>query len=364
MRYGRKVDTPDPRDYTKTYLYETAKVPVTSTTVPTSYNLRNLKDSSGKLLMVPSYDQGQLGSCTANAISFAYVFQQIEQNVKNKFMPSRLFLYYNERSIEGTVSSDSGAEIRDGIKSINKTGLCEEKLYPYDVRIFANKPPAKCYSEAKLAHTTKYARISQTTEQIKLSLLHNEPVVFGFQVYDSFESDQVASTGIVPDPLPGENCVGGHAVAIIGYDDNKVGTTGTPGMFNVRNSWGTSWGDQGTFWMSYKYVLDPTQCSDFWSVSLVTNPNLKAYDAHPSLSPVVICLDPTQDQVRNKSKKQSKKQSGEKCDPYVDPYVDPYGDPYVDPYGDPYSCDLSKLAYLEKQNDSHDHRLDEDNIED
>ena len=69
----------------------------------------------------PVYDQGQLGSCTANGIAAAIEFEQKKQG-KKAFTPSRLFIYYNERAIEGTVNHDSGAQIRDGIKSVAAVG--------------------------------------------------------------------------------------------------------------------------------------------------------------------------------------------------------------------------------------------------
>src|SRR5580692_7685401 len=71
------------------------------------------------------YDQGQLGSCTANAIAGALEFEMLKQRL-NAFTPSRLFIYYNERVIEGTTATDSGALIRDGIKSVNSQGACPE----------------------------------------------------------------------------------------------------------------------------------------------------------------------------------------------------------------------------------------------
>ena len=73
------------------------------------------------------YDQDKLGSCTANAIAAAYEYDQIKQNEKDVFIPSRLFIYYNERKMEGSIDTDSGAEIRDGIKSINVDGVCSSQ---------------------------------------------------------------------------------------------------------------------------------------------------------------------------------------------------------------------------------------------
>ena len=90
------------------------------------------------------YDQGMLGSCTANAIGGAVEFDRIKQKLAD-FVPSRLFIYYNERVIEGTVGSDSGAQLRDGIKSVASQGACPEPEWPYEIAKFTQKPPAKAW---------------------------------------------------------------------------------------------------------------------------------------------------------------------------------------------------------------------------
>ena len=92
--------------------------------------------------MPPVYDQGSLGSCTANALMAAFEF-----DAKYMFEGSRLFLYYNERCIENNVDEDSGAYLRDGIESLRKHGVCRESLWPYDVSKYRDKPPAECYAD-------------------------------------------------------------------------------------------------------------------------------------------------------------------------------------------------------------------------
>ena len=73
--------------------------------------------------------------------------------------------------------------------------------------------------------------------------------MFGFDVYDSFESDTVAATGIVPMPGPDESCLGGHCVYCVGYDDGNL-------SFLCVNSWGNGWGQKGLFQMPYAYLTD------------------------------------------------------------------------------------------------------------
>jgi len=246
-RYGWVPDIPDTRDL----LFSASEAVLA--TLPPSADLRP---------QCPTiYDQGQLGSCTANAIGAAYEFMQTKEGQPD-FTPSRLFIYYNERRIEGTVGEDSGAMIRDGIKSVHKLGVCTETTWSYEIAKFADKPPAAAYTEAKTHQATVYRRVLQNLRQIQGALAAGVPVVFGFTVYESFESQDVAKTGAVPMPARSEKVLGGHAVLAVGYDDAAQ-------TFLVRNSWGTGWGQAGYFTMPYAYVTDPQLAQDFWAVYAV-----------------------------------------------------------------------------------------------
>jgi C1A family cysteine protease len=248
QRYGWIPDLPDYRDH----MYA---APVTALAKPPpKVDLRRK--------CPPVYDQGQLGSCTANAIAAALQFDRMKQRLKPKFVPSRLFIYYNERVMEGTVSTDSGAQIRDGIKSVAQQGDCPEKEWPYDIAKFAVKPSAKCYQHALKYKAVTYQRLVQTLSQLKGCIASGFPFVYGFTVYDSFESDAVAKTGVVPMPQPKEKVLGGHAVLAVGYDDTQQ-------RFIVRNSWGRKWGIKGYFTMPYSYLTDENLADDIWTVRLV-----------------------------------------------------------------------------------------------
>jgi len=213
----------------------------------------------------PVYDQGQLGSCTANAIGAAHAFAQLRQ-FKRDFMPSRLFIYFNERVMEHTVETDSGAMIRDGMKSVAKVGVCPEALWPYDINRFSDKPSDKCYTEAEKNQAIIYRRAIQNLHQLQGGLASGSPVVFGFSVYESFEGPDVARTGVVPMPRHDEKLLGGHAVLAVGYDDASQ-------QFIVRNSWGTGWGQDGYFMMPYAYVTNPQLAQDFWTLETVEEPS-------------------------------------------------------------------------------------------
>lgn len=247
-KYGWKPGLPDYRDYP----YSISKA--TAPKLPNSVDLRPK--------CPPIYDQGALGSCTANAIACSVEYEQMKQNDPGHFMPSRLFIYYNERLMMGTLNYDSGAYIRDGMKVVAKQGVCPESIWPYNIKSFRVKPSADAYKQAS-THTSKiYMSVDQDITSIKTALANGDPVVFGFSVYTSFESKRVASTGIVPMPLRSERILGGHAVIIVGYDESKK-------MMLVRNSWGIKWGIKGYFWMPYNYVANPKLATDFWVIKSV-----------------------------------------------------------------------------------------------
>jgi C1A family cysteine protease len=214
----------------------------------------------------PVYNQGTLGSCTANALGAAFQFEQMKQKVTD-FIPSRLFIYYNEREMEGTVKQDSGAMIRTGIKTMVKEGVCPEDHWKYNINKFKLKPPPPCYRIATDNQVLEYQRITpHTLYEVKQALVDEHPVVFGFMVYESMMTPKVAKTGYVPVPQRNDRATGGHAVMAVGYDDSKEALI-------VRNSWGTQWGINGYFYLPYWYVTTPNVSADYWTIRLVESEN-------------------------------------------------------------------------------------------
>jgi C1A family cysteine protease len=204
----------------------------------------------------PIVDQGELGSCTANAI-VSGLREYLLKNKSTWIALSRLFLYWEERNLEGTVNEDSGAEIRDGMKVLNQIGVCPEFDWSYDISTFTNTPTDKMVADATAYQVVEYHRIT-SLDQLKAALAEGLPVVIGIEVYESFESDTVSKTGIVPLPdTSTEKYLGGHAVLAVGYDDDKK-------QIIVRNSWGTDWGDKGYFYLPYDYY-NKGYVSDCWT---------------------------------------------------------------------------------------------------
>ena len=222
--------------------------------IPPSIDLR--------ALCPPVYNQGELGSCTANALGGAFQFEQLKQK-KTGFIPSRLFIYYNERVIEHTVNQDAGAMIRDGIKTMVAEGVCPETMWTYNISKLAKRPTGNCYKVAADNQIKEYLRLSpHSLYEVKHCLSDGYPVAFGFTVYQSMMSEEVAKTGNVPMPKAGEQPLGGHAVLAVGYDDSKEALI-------VRNSWGEAWGLNGYFYLPYGFVTTDGLSNDYWTIRVV-----------------------------------------------------------------------------------------------
>lgn len=241
--YGWVPDVPDHRDIMYGVVRKVpAKLPSAVDLRPTCSKVENQED---------------LNSCTGNALAGALEFLEIKDKVPYIEL-SRLFIYYNERVIEHTTASDNGASIRDGIKTLAKQGVCSEKCWPYDTSKVSVKPNQPCYKEASSHKITSYQRL-QALDEMRTCLADGFPFVFGFAVYESFESEEVKASGVVQMPGTDEKMLGGHAVVAVGYDDSEE-------RFFVRNSWGEDWGMKGYFTMPYDYLTDRNLSDDFWTI--------------------------------------------------------------------------------------------------
>lgn len=241
-RYAWRPDKPDARDYSLARIQVAAPA-----ALPRKVSLRTR--------MSPVFDQGQLGSCTANAAALALAFEH------GGGPYSRLQIYWNERSIEGTVTEDSGGQLRDVVKALAKYGAAPEIEWPYLTHRFAAAPPPKAVADGLLNTISVYARL-RTGQELRQCLAEGFPVIFGILLRESFESDAVAQCGVVPMPRRGEKALGGHALTLIGYDDDFRGGP----HYEVRNSWGRSWGDKGCCWIPAALIENPRVASDFWTI--------------------------------------------------------------------------------------------------
>jgi C1A family cysteine protease len=239
-KYGWLPDVPDQRDYLYSAIQPVVRLP----------KVVDLREHCSEV----EY-QGRLGSCTAQALAGNLEYLDRLEDHEHTDV-SRLFIYYNERRLANNVYYDSGATLRDGIKTLRNDGACYEKSWPYVISKFDVKPPQKCYYEAMKHQIRSYYRLT-TIRELLTCLADGFPFVFGFAVYESFDSHKVKMTGIVNMPKKTERQVGGHAVMAVGYDQGLK-------RFIVRNSWGKDWGREGYFTMPFKYV--ETLADDFWTI--------------------------------------------------------------------------------------------------
>ncbi|MBC2582021.1 C1 family peptidase [Clostridium sp. DJ247] len=258
-KYNLRKDKFDERDFHFAHSIS----PIASVKLPPSVDLR--------YKCPPVYDQGELGSCTANA---GCACRALLAN-NSRLMLSRLFLYYMERSLKGTVTEDSGASVRDICKAANKFGICEEMYMPYDVNNFSIQPSNDAINNAQVYKINSYRKLN-TLDEIKQNIaFRQQGVLAGMDVYDSFQSEEVARTGRMTIPKSTEQNYGGHAVLIVGYIDTQNTLSKLKFMFKwseapqgyliVRNSWGANWGEHGYFYMPYEFVTKG-YAYDFWTM--------------------------------------------------------------------------------------------------
>jgi C1A family cysteine protease len=245
-------DLPDARDYKFTSTLNIA--------LPLAVNLRTKYNT-------PIYDQGNLGSCTANAAAALYNTVRKIKGLAD-YGPSRLFIYYNTRVLQNTVNYDSGASIRLTLKAASRPsgwGAPKEALWPYNISKFTTRPPIAAYTEGQKHYITTYTSIPYTSNiaaniiAVKNAVANNKPVIIGFSVYSSFYN--IGRSGIMTVPnIATEQYLGGHAVLIVGYTSNS---------FIIQNSWGTLWGASGYFYGPQAYFANPNYAFDAWTITSV-----------------------------------------------------------------------------------------------
>lgn len=237
-KWGYLPDKQDDRDYKfKTFLTEAVPKDI-----PSEMDLRKL--------MTPVEDQGSIGSCVANASvgSMEYLHARrmsrrwcCKRNDPRDY--SRLFIYWFGREVDfnGDPQADTGMSIRGALKALKWYGVCQEKYWPYELSQWSIKPDEQAIKRASIRKLKDYYRVETGSEVLK-ALSRELPVIFGQIIRESFMSDEVKRTGMVPKPGEHEDEIGGHAMLAVGYDLKK-------NLVLVRNSWGTGWGIGGHCWI-------------------------------------------------------------------------------------------------------------------
>ena len=208
------------------------------------------------------FDQGALGSCVANAASSAMTVVINKSNLANKDIRSRLFLYFNARMIDGNPHADSGTTITAVVYAIENNGACSETEWPYNIGVYTTVPSKSCYASGIPYKPISAHAVEQNLQALKHELSNGNVIMFGILVYNSFELADTTKSGIVKLPNPNEACLGGHALLLVGYNEEEKG-------FIFRNSWGMGWGDKGYGYIQYEYVLNPAFAGDFWVIDKI-----------------------------------------------------------------------------------------------
>lgn len=259
-KYPVKRSPADERDF----IFKATKY--TAETLPPVVDLRPK--------MSPIVDQGQLGSCTANAIASGLREYLLLQDGQPLTRLSRLYHYWHERQLEGKVNEDSGAYIRDGMKVLADIGCALETDFPYDIAKFTQQPSQQAETDAAKFKIREYHAVT-SYDDLKHALAEGKPVVIGIDVYESFETMDTAMSGMIPVPKPGEKVLGGHCMLAVGYTNQFSDQE----RIIVRNSWGEHWGQEG-YCMIPKAFFDAGYAFDMWTGSTkITADNLPLADA-------------------------------------------------------------------------------------
>jgi C1A family cysteine protease len=225
-----KADRPDWRDYN----YSFARNP----------NPRQAVDL--RPWCSPVEDQLHLGSCVGQAVVGAFELM-INKLYPEKFVDlSRLFVYYNARALDNAIYEDVGAYTRDGIKAVNKWGVCNELIWPYIIDRFAFAPSIQSYSDAKNRLIKNYYRVNTLDDMID-AIDSDYPIVISMNVYNSFYDLEYGDQNTLAMPQESDEIIGGHAVTLVGYDLPRK-------LLLARNSFGVDWGDNGYFWIPFDYA--------------------------------------------------------------------------------------------------------------
>jgi C1A family cysteine protease len=248
--FGWRPSMPDPRDI----IADSDAIPILAEVDPRG------------TYMPPIYDQGHLGSCTANAVAAAIDADRLADG-QGAMNPSRLAIYWLERYLEHQpAAADSGAMGRDGFKAARNFGIIPESDWSYtddasDPRFAEDPRTCTKWNDDHWVLDDKYKAVHRSLIDFKRVLSNRQTIAFGFAVFRSFVSKEVASTGIVPPPDPSQIIPNeGHEVLAIGY------LQGHPEHCLCRNSWGTDWGMGGYFLMPWSVMLDPSFSSDFRTI--------------------------------------------------------------------------------------------------
>lgn len=223
-----------------------------------SYNSEPLEKHIDLRPHCPGIYVSKLNDSVTSSLAAIYEYYKILEDKNFIDIPSRLFMYYNERQLLNTIPQDSGSQIRIGLRAMNKFGVSMEKFWKYDTYNLTIKPPDKCYNISD--KLIIYYRLDQTLNTLKQSLIKKKPFVFGCCIYKDYLLSAL-NGGTILLPKEDEEVIDYISFMCVGFDDNK-------GCFIIRNNRGLSWGDKGYGYIPYDYILNKNLSTDFWSFEI------------------------------------------------------------------------------------------------
>lgn len=198
------------------------------------------------------FDQGHIGSCTANAGCLLY---KAQGSIERNFEASRLFLYYVTRERGGDPSKDNGAMPITMMQAMRDVGVCKESIWPYQQSKVTDAPPQEARDNAGFHRITGVKNLLRQREVLIKCLDEGKPFIFGFNLGRHFR-DRVGKSGVYRQPET--DFIGAHCVCCVGYSRSEK-------AFLVANSWGTSWGLNGYFLFDESMICDGSITGNFWT---------------------------------------------------------------------------------------------------
>lgn len=202
-----------------------------------------------------------------------WLFEKDKSVLPDDFIASPDFVYLENLKADGDLGNDAGSTIHQTFVTLNQKGVCLESQDPYDVSNVSTPPTSEQEAAALVYKGGSYHNLPDLIT-MKSCIASGYSCGGGIDVYDSFESSDLSTTGFMPMPGPDESLLGGHAQHFMDYDDTMQFPDGSQGGFFVQNSWGDQWGisapnrtDRGCYWMPYVYVQQG-HVNDVWMIHL------------------------------------------------------------------------------------------------
>jgi Papain family cysteine protease len=251
---GRGADF-DRNEYDKAEVYEPLDSDPSKTPLPEAVSLARFAPRA--------LNQGQQGSCVGWGSAYAartIIEAQATGQDPNAVCFSPAFLY-NQIGLRGC----QGSYINRAMEAMSQKGNLPFREFPYDDNDCGRQPDYNQLSKAASYKIRGHTRLTEdggdyavNFNGIKQHLAAGAPVVFGMTVSRSFMSDMMGQKfwRASQSDYAGVNSMGGHCMCLIGYDDNF---NNGQGAFQIYNSWGPEWGENGIGWVSYKDFMNFTQ---------------------------------------------------------------------------------------------------------